>query len=138
MVRVIKVALFILSVIAVCYVDCSVLLQPEAVAGGAAHAADYSSTFSSKTYTIDMVKHSNFSDAELGSGFCDGYHAVDTRLQRVNLVEYHGSLRGILQCMSLHKSSEFMHKWPALLHAPYRTVSGLTNYYVYTLRRIII
>ena len=58
MVRVIKVALFILSVIAVCYVDCSVLLQPEAVAGGAAHAADHSSTFSSKTYTIDMVKHS--------------------------------------------------------------------------------
>jgi hypothetical protein len=39
MVRVIKVALFILSVIAVCYVDCSVLLQPEVVAGGAAHAA---------------------------------------------------------------------------------------------------
>ena len=87
MVRVIKVALFILSVIAVCYVDCSVLLQPEAVAGGAAHAVDHSSAFSSKTYTIDMVRHSNFSDAELGNGFCDGYHAVDTRLQRVNLVE---------------------------------------------------
>ncbi|WP_321478455.1 hypothetical protein [uncultured Bacteroides sp.] len=137
MIRTIKIIFFILSVIAIGYLDYYVM-SDTGVMREQSSIEMHSITSVRKQNHFGRIHSLRFSDAELDNTSSETCHAFDTRLQRIFLNQHNCSLKTILQHLSRYDSVILHFKSKLALDAPFRSISGLTNYYVYTLRRIII